>query len=92
MPYSIYDADHFHVHIVNADYEGAGMGMAVGQAHLLEDVISLVSSIVFPSVLCSCRNPKLENSPRIFESMTLTYGLGEQHGYYEPMRAAQELQ
>ncbi|KAK7466398.1 hypothetical protein VKT23_005121 [Stygiomarasmius scandens] len=66
---------HFHVHIVNADYEGAGMGMAVGQAHLLEDVISL-----------------LENNPRVFESMTLTYGLGEQHGLYEAMRAAQELQ
>lgn len=36
--------DHFHVHIVNANYEGVGMGMAVGQAHLLEDVISLVSN------------------------------------------------
>lgn len=33
---------HFHVHIANASYEGAGCGMAVGQAHLLEDVISLV--------------------------------------------------
>ncbi|KAF5351572.1 hypothetical protein D9758_007223 [Tetrapyrgos nigripes] len=63
---------HFHVHIVNAEYEGAGMGMAVGQAHLLEDVISL-----------------LENSPRIFETITLTYGLGEQHGLYAPMTAAQ---
>ena len=34
--------DHFHVHIVNANYIGS-MGMAVGQAHLLDDVISLVS-------------------------------------------------
>ncbi|THU97752.1 HIT-like protein [Dendrothele bispora CBS 962.96] len=64
---------HFHVHIVNANYEGAGMGMAVGQAHLLEDVIAL-----------------LENNPTIFETMTLTYGLGEQHGLYESMRTAQE--
>ncbi len=34
---------HFHVHIANASYEAPGFGMAVGQAHLLEDVISLVS-------------------------------------------------
>lgn len=33
--------DHFHVHIVNTNYIGS-MGMAVGQAHLLDDVISLV--------------------------------------------------
>lgn len=36
---------HFHVHIANASYE-AGLGMAVGQAHLLEDVISLVRVLV----------------------------------------------
>ena len=35
--------DHFHVHIVNANYHGS-MGMAVGQAHLLDDIISLVGS------------------------------------------------
>ena len=34
-------ADHFHVHIVHAAQDGM-MGMAVGQAHLLEDVISMV--------------------------------------------------
>ncbi|KAF8636040.1 hypothetical protein AX15_000197 [Amanita polypyramis BW_CC] len=33
---------HFHVHIVNVNYVGL-MGMAVGQAHLLDDVISLAS-------------------------------------------------
>ena len=37
-PYS----DHFHVHIVNASYVGH-MGMVVGQAHLLNDIISLAS-------------------------------------------------
>jgi m7GpppX diphosphatase len=37
--------DHFHVHIVNVNHYGH-MGMRVGQAHLLDDVISLVS---FPS-------------------------------------------
>lgn len=35
--------DHFHVHIVNVNYEGGLPGMAVGRAHLLDDVISLVS-------------------------------------------------
>ncbi|KIK60433.1 hypothetical protein GYMLUDRAFT_168061, partial [Collybiopsis luxurians FD-317 M1] len=63
---------HFHVHIVNANYELAGFGMAVGQAHLLEDVISL-----------------LEVNPNVFEIITLTYGLGEQHGLYEQMKVAQ---
>ncbi|KAF5388748.1 hypothetical protein D9757_004765 [Collybiopsis confluens] len=63
---------HFHVHIVNANYELAGFGMVVGQAHLLEDVISL-----------------LEVNPKIFETMTLTYGLGEQHGLYEQMKLTQ---
>ena len=35
--------DHFHVHIVNANYQGAMLGMSVGQAHLLDDIITLVS-------------------------------------------------
>ncbi|KAJ4470433.1 scavenger mRNA decapping enzyme [Lentinula aciculospora] len=64
---------HFHVHIVNANYELPGMGMSVGQAHLLEDVIALLSV-----------------NAKVFEVMTLTYGLGEQHGLYEPMKAAQD--
>ena len=34
-------ADHFHVHIVNANHLGL-MGMTVGQAHMLDDIISLV--------------------------------------------------
>ena len=34
--------DHFHVHIVNANYQAGMMGMTVGQAHLLDDIISLV--------------------------------------------------
>ncbi|KAJ7623269.1 HIT-like domain-containing protein [Roridomyces roridus] len=63
---------HFHVHIVNSNYE-AGMGMNVGQAHLLDDVISL-----------------LELDPGIMDRRTLTYGLGEQHGLYQALQAAQE--
>lgn len=34
--------DHFHVHIVNANYQAGMIGMTVGQAHLLDDIISLV--------------------------------------------------
>ena len=33
--------DRFHVHIVNANHTGL-MGMTVGQAHMLDDIISLV--------------------------------------------------
>ncbi|KAJ7066655.1 scavenger mRNA decapping enzyme [Mycena amicta] len=66
---------HFHVHIVHASYDG-GLGMRVGQAHLLDDVISLLELDV-------------GNSPPLFERRTLTYGLGEQHGLYEAIKAAQ---
>lgn len=38
----VLSADHFHVHIVNTNYVGLP-GMSAGQAHLLDDVISLVS-------------------------------------------------
>lgn len=39
-------SDHFHVHIVNANYNGLA-GMAVAQAHLLDDIISLVRRLPF---------------------------------------------
>jgi len=65
---------HFHVHIVNANSIGF-LGMAVGQAHLLDDIISLLE--IEP-----------DNGPGIFEKMTLTYGLGNQHGLYEALSAA----
>ncbi|KAF8321067.1 scavenger mRNA decapping enzyme [Cantharellus anzutake] len=61
----------FHVHIVSVEYSGF-QGMSVGQAHLLEDVISLLELD--------------DGGPTgIFERMTLTYILGEQHGLYTPM-------
>ncbi|KAI0728363.1 scavenger mRNA decapping enzyme [Fomitopsis betulina] len=66
---------HFHVHIVNVEYQGL-LGMTVGQAHLLDDIISLLE-------LSS------DDGPSILERMTLTYGLGDQHGLYEAMRSAQ---
>ncbi|KAF9809599.1 hypothetical protein IEO21_07370 [Rhodonia placenta] len=65
----------FHVHIVHAEYQGL-LGMSVGQAHLLDDIISLLEL-----------GP--DDGPSVFQRMTLTYGLGEQHGLFEPMRAAQ---
>ena len=36
------EADHFHVHVVHIEHEGLA-GMTVGQGHLLDDLISLVS-------------------------------------------------
>ncbi|KAF8074074.1 scavenger mRNA decapping enzyme [Lyophyllum atratum] len=65
---------HFHIHIVNANQAGM-MGMTVGQAHLLDDIISLLE--IEP-----------ENGPSIFERLTLTYGLGDQHGLFKAMCAA----
>ncbi|KXN83364.1 m7GpppX diphosphatase [Leucoagaricus sp. SymC.cos] len=65
---------HFHVHIVNANYEGL-LGMTVGQAHLLDDVISLLEI-------------DNEENVGIFQKMTLTYGIGDQHGLYKELKAA----
>ncbi|KAI0058633.1 scavenger mRNA decapping enzyme [Artomyces pyxidatus] len=65
---------HFHVHIVNVNHTGF-VGMVVGQAHLLDDIISLLEL-------------DLPDELSIFQRMTLTYGLGEQHGLFKPMLAA----
>ncbi|CCM06810.1 uncharacterized protein FIBRA_09111 [Fibroporia radiculosa] len=67
---------HFHVHIVNVEFQGL-LGMSVGQAHLLDDVISML---------------ELDSGegPSVFQRMTLTYALGEQHGLFGQMSAAQE--
>jgi hypothetical protein len=47
--------DRFHVHIVNANHIG-WMGCTVGQAHLLDDIISLVSP--FDAILESLTDAK----------------------------------
>jgi len=52
------------------------MGMTVGQAHMLDDIISLLELDEF-------------TGPSIFQRMTLSYGLGEQHGLFSAMQAAQ---
>ena len=100
--------DHFHVHIVNANYVGLA-GMSVGQAHLLDDIISMVShvhnfvyqpclltdrstqSLLYPGIVYSRTQLELDpkSGPSIFERMTLTYGLGDQHGLFEQMRIVQ---
>nr|GAT46705.1 scavenger mRNA decapping enzyme [Mycena chlorophos] len=67
---------HFHVHIVHSGYDG-GLGMRVGQAHLLDDVISLLEL-------------DTGNPTPLFERRTLVYSLGEQHGLYEALRRAQD--
>ncbi|KAJ7760496.1 scavenger mRNA decapping enzyme [Mycena metata] len=55
---------HFHVHIVNANYE-AGLGSRVGQAHLLDDVIALLE----------LDEADASDRPGIFERITLTYAM-----------------
>lgn len=85
--------DHFHVHIVNANYAGTA-GQSVGQAHLLDDIISLVRNFCRVSLcgsLTACVQLELDapDSPSIFSRMTLTYNLGEQHPLFKPMTAAQ---
>ncbi|KAF9561794.1 mRNA decapping enzyme [Agrocybe pediades] len=67
---------HFHVHMVNANYQGNILGMAVGQAYILDDVISLLEL-----------DP--EDGPGIYERMTLTYGLGDQHGLFKALTESQ---
>lgn len=65
---------HFHVHIVHTGHVGLNV-MAVGQAHLLDDIISLLEL-----------DP--DDGSSILERMTFTYGLGTEHGLYKPMAAA----
>jgi len=79
--------DHFHVHIVNVNYNGL-LGMSVGQAHLLDDIISLVCTSSFCMVLTHPAQLELSADEGIFQKMTLTYGLGDQHGLYEALKAA----
>ncbi|RSH90865.1 hypothetical protein EHS25_010041 [Saitozyma podzolica] len=68
---------HLHVHVVHIESEGF-MGMTVGQAHLLDDVISLLE----------LSPPAPE--PSILARMTLTYLLGVEHGLYQPLVEASE--
>ncbi|KAJ7043548.1 scavenger mRNA decapping enzyme [Mycena alexandri] len=66
---------HFHVHIVNANYE-AGLGMRVGQAHLLDDVIALLE----------LDEADASDRPGIFERIY------SNHGLYTAMRGSGNLE
>jgi len=66
---------HFHVHIVNVNYQAGGWGMLVGHAYLLDDVISLLEL-------------DLDEGLGIFERRTLTYALGEHHGLFRILKDA----
>ncbi|KLO12332.1 scavenger mRNA decapping enzyme [Schizopora paradoxa] len=69
---------HFHVHIVNANYVGIP-SMAAGQAHILEDVISLLEL-----------SP--DDGPTILEKMTFSYGLGDQHGLFPLLHSSESAE
>jgi len=60
---------------VNAKQDGL-VGMTVGQAHLLDDVISMLEV-------------DSDDTRPLFERMSLTYMLGDQHGLFGAMMAAQ---
>lgn len=67
--------------------------MTIGQAHLLEDVISLVGfSLIVPMTHFEDVRMQLqldpEEGPAVFERLTLTYGLGDQHGLFQALQEA----
>ena len=64
--------------------------MTVGQAHLLDDIISLVRRGPYRDA-CYSSLSQLEldpdDGPSMLERMTFTYGLGTEHGLYKLMTA-----
>ncbi|GMK59680.1 hypothetical protein CspeluHIS016_0802860 [Cutaneotrichosporon spelunceum] len=67
---------HFHVHVVHVAHEIMA-GMAVGQAHMLDEVMSWLEL-----------SP--EEGPSLPARMTFTYALGTEHGLYDGLLAVQE--
>jgi m7GpppX diphosphatase len=71
-------------------------GMLAGQAHLLDDLIFLVS-LLYVAPRMSLTGNQLEISPPLPEQsipnrMTLTYALGVEHGLYALLlRAGEEF-
>ncbi|WRT68059.1 uncharacterized protein IL334_005034 [Kwoniella shivajii] len=68
---------HFHVHVVHIQSESFA-GMLVGQAHMLDDLISLLE-LSPPS------------GPSILAQKTYTYPLGVEHGLFKGMKEAGAL-
>ena len=58
--------------------------MNVGQAHLLDDIIALVSTLD-TSISPYKQTFQLELDPEVFERISLSYTLGDQHGLYQLM-------
>jgi m7GpppX diphosphatase len=76
--------------VVHIDHEGLA-GMTVGQAHLLDDLISLVSCTMRKSGI-QLIMIQLELSPEgdsLLAKMTFTYALGVEHGLYSGIAALQ---
>ena len=63
-------------------------GMNVGQAHLLNDIISLVSTPETATSLLIQQALQLELDPEVFERISLSYTLGDQHGLFQLMTDA----
>ena len=58
---------HFHIHIVNVRHPGLGDGIAVGKAHLIEDVIENLKYM----------------GPEGYMNRTMTYVIGENHDLWK---------
>jgi len=69
---------HFHVHITHVDHLGFN-GIAVGQAHLLDDVIDNLAQEL----------RRASSGPSLYEAKTFTYALGSHHALFEPLWARQ---
>jgi len=69
---------HFHVHITHVDHLGFN-GIAVGQAHLLDDVIDNLAQEL----------RRASPGPSLYEAKTFTYALGSHHALFEPLWARQ---
>ena len=69
------------------DGHGGRTGSFVGGYHL--DGVSVYLGSMVSSQDSSYDLPQLKHSPNILSELTLTYGLGSQHGLYDAMVAAQ---
>lgn len=82
--------DHFHVHIVALENEGY-VGLSIGKAHLLSDLISLVRTPAHTLHRETDPDRQLslskDDEPSLLQQMTLAYSLGREDGLY---RAYQE--
>ncbi|KAI5449739.1 hypothetical protein NCC49_004104 [Naganishia albida] len=69
---------HFHVHIVALENEGY-VGLNVGKAHLLSDLISLLSL-------------SADEGPSLVQNMTFAYTLGQEDGLFRAYKDARVIE